>query len=363
MTSSTPTPLPTVTLEPCPFCGPRDELSGEWPQLFEHSSDCVTEYSVRCGCCAIEQGAETRDEAIAAWNTRSPKGGVSSALREAEADRDEWKQQHENLLGVKEADNATLTSARDKWMLLAQRALAYLPSTLGITREIREAIDPDEIDRALARMEERGTVALAQHTVAPAPGPGQMWIDEATDVTPEMFERHRKAVAPADEDAEHPLAKMTRLDEELGLYDDPVPIRLAGLEGAEDWEVGPCVDRLGHTTSWDINVKPQPGDRGVAVIASVYSGEKVARAILAAVKFNIAERLASKGADDGLREALETARQRAVVLFQEYARKRAGDEGQFLRDVIGFTSDLTAALGLFPDDAALSPPQATGSER
>lgn len=90
---------------------------------------------------------------------------------------------------------------------------------------------------------------------------------------------------------EHPLAAMTQLDEDplaaLGLYDDPVPVPLAGLEGAEDWEVGPCVDRLGHVTSWDINIKPEPGARGVAVIASVYSGEKVARAILAAIKLNI----------------------------------------------------------------------------
>jgi hypothetical protein len=54
------------------------------------------------------------------------------------------------------------------------------------------------------------------------------------------------------------------------------------LERAWDWEVSPCVDRLGHVTSWDINVRPYPEDRGVAVIASVYAGEEVARAMLAA---------------------------------------------------------------------------------
>jgi hypothetical protein len=54
------------------------------------------------------------------------------------------------------------------------------------------------------------------------------------------------------------------------------------LERAWDWEVGPCVDRLGHVQSWDINVRGEPDARGVAVIASVYSGEAVARAILAA---------------------------------------------------------------------------------
>lgn len=52
------------------------------------------------------------------------------------------------------------------------------------------------------------------------------------------------------------------------LTEHPVPIRLAGLEGAGDWEVGPCVDRLGHTTSWDINIKPEPGAKGVPVMVS-----------------------------------------------------------------------------------------------
>ena len=58
-------------LEPCPFCGPRPELSGEWPQLFEHSSAYLTEWSVRCGCCGIEIGDEDRDECIRRWNTRA----------------------------------------------------------------------------------------------------------------------------------------------------------------------------------------------------------------------------------------------------------------------------------------------------
>lgn len=59
-------------LKSCPFCGPRDELSGEWPQLFEHSSAYIAEWSVRCGHCAIEIGAEDRDEAVLLWNTRHP---------------------------------------------------------------------------------------------------------------------------------------------------------------------------------------------------------------------------------------------------------------------------------------------------
>jgi hypothetical protein len=58
----------------------------------------------------------------------------------------------------------------------------------------------------------------------------------------------------------------------------------AALAGAdENWEVGPCVNHLGHVTSWDISVRPRSGDKGVVVIASVYSGEETARAILAAI--------------------------------------------------------------------------------
>lgn len=59
---------------------------------------------------------------------------------------------------------------------------------------------------------------------------------------------------------------------------------LMTLAGADDWEVAPCVDRLGHVTSWDICLPQKPGACGVAVVASVYSGEAVARAILAAIQ-------------------------------------------------------------------------------
>jgi hypothetical protein len=55
------------------------------------------------------------------------------------------------------------------------------------------------------------------------------------------------------------------------------------LAGADDWEVGPCVNSLGNVTSWDICLPRQPGANGVAVVASVYSGEETARAILAAI--------------------------------------------------------------------------------
>lgn len=64
-----------VELKACPFCGPRSEESGEWPQLFEHRSDCVSEWSVRCGCCGIDMGDEDREVTIAAWNTRSSYEG------------------------------------------------------------------------------------------------------------------------------------------------------------------------------------------------------------------------------------------------------------------------------------------------
>lgn len=72
-----------MELEPCPFCGPRPELSGEWPQLFECSSAYLTEWSVRCGCCGIEIGDEDREETLRRWNTRV------LPQREGVIDRDE----------------------------------------------------------------------------------------------------------------------------------------------------------------------------------------------------------------------------------------------------------------------------------
>jgi hypothetical protein len=61
-----------------------------------------------------------------------------------------------------------LLEEHDKWMMLAQRTLAYLPRTLGISREIRDALDPAEVERAIARNEQRLQAALAN---APADVP------------------------------------------------------------------------------------------------------------------------------------------------------------------------------------------------
>lgn len=45
------------------------------------------------------------------------------------------------------------------------------------------------------------------------------------------------------------------------------------------WEVRPCKDRLGNVSSYDICLPTEPGATGVAVVASVYSGEAVANEI------------------------------------------------------------------------------------
>jgi hypothetical protein len=48
----------------------------------------------------------------------------------------------------------------------------------------------------------------------------------------------------------------------------------------DKWEVRPCRDRLGNVTSYDICLPQEPGSTGVAVVASVYSGEAVANQIV-----------------------------------------------------------------------------------
>lgn len=48
-------------LKPCPFCGGRNQRvksSGRWG------------YFVSCACCAVGPSAQSREDAIAAWNTR-----------------------------------------------------------------------------------------------------------------------------------------------------------------------------------------------------------------------------------------------------------------------------------------------------
>lgn len=48
------------------------------------------------------------------------------------------------------------------------------------------------------------------------------------------------------------------------------------------WESGPCVNRFGQVTSYDICHPREPGSPGVCVVASCYEGEAVARFIAAA---------------------------------------------------------------------------------
>lgn len=48
------------------------------------------------------------------------------------------------------------------------------------------------------------------------------------------------------------------------------------------WTVCPCVDRLGHTTSFDIGPPTEPGAKAGVVHASVYAGRAVADLMSAA---------------------------------------------------------------------------------
>jgi hypothetical protein len=59
------------------------------------------------------------------------------------------------------------------------------------------------------------------------------------------------------------------------------------------WEVRPCADRLGNVTSYDVCHLADPDVNGVAVVASVYEGEKIARLIAAAQELFGAAELAT----------------------------------------------------------------------
>lgn len=53
-------------------------------------------------------------------------------------DRDEWREQHENLLAI----GREQTEALHRRTELLRRTLAYLPSTLGVVRQIRDELPP-----------------------------------------------------------------------------------------------------------------------------------------------------------------------------------------------------------------------------
>jgi hypothetical protein len=75
---------------------------------------------------------------------------LTAEVEDAVADRDEWKQQHENLLAIYRAQTLEMLRRTE----LLRRALAYLPTTYGLTQEIRTTLPPQGPEDAL-------TVALA----------------------------------------------------------------------------------------------------------------------------------------------------------------------------------------------------------
>jgi len=75
-------------------------------------------------------------------------------------------------------------------------------------------------------------------------------------------------------------------------------VELKPLERSWDWEVCPCLNHLDQIASWDLCVRAEPGARGAPVIASVYSGEAVARAILAACQATTEHPLAKMVRED-----------------------------------------------------------------
>ena len=66
-------------LQPCPFCGDGDYL------IVSHTraTQLVQWWQVECGCHASGGAEATREEAIAAWNTRTPAKAGEDGVTEA----------------------------------------------------------------------------------------------------------------------------------------------------------------------------------------------------------------------------------------------------------------------------------------
>lgn len=58
---------PVIDLKPCPFCGDDEELRVE----ADKACACPCYWWVVCGACSCRVAAESREGAIAAWNTRA----------------------------------------------------------------------------------------------------------------------------------------------------------------------------------------------------------------------------------------------------------------------------------------------------
>jgi hypothetical protein len=101
------------------------------------------------------------DEALASLNTRPL---APDKLTDVVADRDEWKTQHENLLGIHRAQTIELC----KRTQLLRRSLAYLASTLGLTREIRDALPPQGVDEDIASFASLASAPAGDDVIARA---------------------------------------------------------------------------------------------------------------------------------------------------------------------------------------------------
>lgn len=69
------------------------------------------------------------------------------ALEAENASATEWREQHENLLNVRQSDLAVVeqqSAEIHRFTEMLRRTLAYLPSTLRITQDIRAALASEE---------------------------------------------------------------------------------------------------------------------------------------------------------------------------------------------------------------------------
>jgi hypothetical protein len=91
--------------------------------------------------------------------------GSQPVTRTDDVERDQWREQHENLLCMYRAQTELLHERTE----LLRRTLAYLPSTLGVTKQIRAALPPtnestDEVHAIQALSGGREVERLAQRS-------------------------------------------------------------------------------------------------------------------------------------------------------------------------------------------------------
>lgn len=190
-------------LEPCPFCG--KESKGYWDGPYIHVSgapDTLQFYSIVCNGCCSTASYETKERAIAKWNSRAPVAGVVPTV-----DVKDLQQQVDDLPAACEHGN----------------------------------LDPRDVDRLIERFAAPASTVAPQQSELPLLGYERVitveW-DKHNARRHELIEANRSRSLSEDETAE-----LSELQWLAGIKRELANGPVVPVDQSEDWIIDPATSQ------------------------------------------------------------------------------------------------------------------------